>query len=74
MPEHGSPSDNQKHDRSFWLRISKHKVGNIDTTLIGSQNYGIPSHEIAIIVEAWLESLKEQLKQPIKDSLHNPKK
>ena len=36
---------------------------------VTSNNSGIPDAEVAIIVEAWLENVKENIKKPIKDGM-----
>lgn len=56
-------------NRFFQLTITKQKVGNLDTRIIKSTTVGIEPYEIVVAVEAWLENAKDQLKQPIKDSL-----
>ncbi len=45
--------------------VSKDKI-NIRVT---SNNSGIPDPEVVLIVEAWLEKVKENLKKPIKDNM-----
>ena len=36
---------------------------------VKSNNSGIPDAEVVIIVEAWLENVRENLKKPIKDGM-----
>ena len=66
--------DNKKTDSDkkpilrFGLLIEKRFVNNQEQTRITSNNQGIPAPEVVLIVEAWLEKLKESLKQPIKDN------
>lgn len=70
MVQQGSPdSGEEAQNRFFQLIITKQKVGNLDTRIIKSMTIGIEPYEVVIAVEAWLENAKEQLKQPIKDSL-----
>ena len=53
----------------FGLRIAKLSDRNNDGFLISSQNEGIPNAEVLLIVEAWLEKMKDGFKEPIKDNM-----
>ena len=65
------------HDRSdsskeivlrFGLLIDKIIKDNIMRFEIKSNNTGIPDAEVILIVETWLDKIKDNFKQPIKDS------
>ena len=65
------------HDRSdsskeivlrFGLLIDKIIKDNIIRFEIKSNNTGIPDAEVILIVETWLDKIKDNFKQPIKDS------
>ena len=64
------------HDRSnsskeivlrFGLLIDKIIKDNTMRFEIKSNNSGIPDAEIILLIEAYLEKIKENFKQPIKD-------
>ncbi len=64
------------HDRSnsskeivlrFGLLIDKIIKDNTIRFEIKSNNSGIPDAEIILLIEAYLEKIKENFKQPIKD-------
>lgn len=59
--------DSPKTTLRFGLKVDKIMEGKNVQFKIGSQNEGIPDAEIVLIVEAWLERVKENFKQPIKD-------
>lgn len=73
------------HDRSdsskeivlrFGLLIDKIIKDNAMRFEIKSNNTGIPDAEVILLVETWLDKMKENFKQPIKDgftSFHQPK-
>ena len=64
------------HDRSdsskeivlrFGLLIDKIVKDNTMRFEIKSNNTGIPDAEVILLVETWLEKIKDNFKQPIKD-------
>ena len=64
------------HDRSdsskeivlrFGLLIDKIIKNNTMRFEIKSNNTGIPDAEVILLVETWLDKIKENFKQPIKD-------
>ena len=64
------------HDRSdsskeivlrFGLLIDKIIKDNTMRFEIKSNNTGIPDAEVILLVETWLDKIKENFKQPIKD-------
>ena len=73
------------HDRSdsskeivlrFGLLIAKIIKDNTIRFEIKSNNTGIPDAEVILLVETWLDKIKENFKQPIRDgftTFHPPK-
>ena len=65
--------DDDKTDSSeeivlrFGLKIDKVIKGKNIKFQIASHNEGIPDAEIILLVETWLERVKDNFKQPIKD-------
>ncbi len=53
----------------FGLLIDKIAKEGSTQINIKSNNSGIPDAEVVIIVEAWLENVKENLKKPIKENM-----
>ena len=51
----------------FGLKINKVIKGKNVQFRIASHNEGIPDAEVILIIESYLEKLKENFKQPIKD-------
>ena len=51
----------------FGLKIAKVMKGKNVQFQIASHNEGIPDAEIILIIEAYLEKIKDNFKQPIKD-------
>lgn len=68
MDDSDKSSNDKKPVLRFGLLIEKVMVNNQEQTRITSNNQGIPPPEVVLIVEAWLEKIKDSLKQPIKDS------
>lgn len=67
--------DNNRDDKAdsseeivmrFGLKIYKITKGKNVQFKVGSHNEGIPDAEVILLVEAWLEKVKENFKQPIK--------
>ena len=67
MVNHDKPDSSKEIVLRFGLLIDK--VIKDDTTRfeIKSNNTGIPDAEIILLVETWLDKMKESFKQPIKD-------
>ena len=51
----------------FGLKIAKVIKGKNVRFQIASHNEGIPDAEIILLIEAYLEKIKDNFKQPIKD-------
>ena len=51
----------------FGLKINKLIKGKSVQFQIASHNEGIPDAEVILIIESYLEKIKENFKQPIKD-------
>ena len=51
----------------FGLKINKVIKGKNVQFQIASHNEGIPDAEVILIVETWLDKIKENFKQPIND-------
>ena len=68
MDDNKKTSSDKKPILRFGLLIEKTFVNNKEQIRITSNNQGVPPAEVVLIVEAWLEKLKENLKQPIKDN------
>ena len=74
--------DHDKNDSSkeivlrFGLLIDKIIKGDTMRFEIKSNNTGIPDAEVILLVETWLEKMKENFKQPVKDgfTFFKPKK
>ncbi len=74
--------DHDKNDSSkeivlrFGLLIDKIIKGDAMRFEIKSNNTGIPDAEVILLVETWLEKMKENFKQPVKDgfTFFKPKK
>lgn len=62
-------SPNKERTLNFALLIQQWPVANDRQTIVQSVNQGIPDAEIILIVEAWLESVKEKFKNKFKDNL-----
>ena len=54
----------------FGLLIEKEVVNNQEQIRLTSNNQGIPPAEVILIVEAWLDKLKESIQKPIKDNFN----
>jgi len=60
----------------FGLLIDKIIKDNTIRFEIKSNNTGVPDAEVILLVEAWLDKMKESFRQPIRDgftSFHQPK-
>ena len=68
MDDDEKTSSDKKPILRFGLLIEKIFVNDKEQTRITPNNQGIPAPEAILIIEAWLEKMKENLKQPIKDS------
>ena len=68
--------DSDKTDSSkeiilrFGLKIDKVVKGKDLQFKIASHNEGIPDAEVILIIETWLEKIKENFKQPLKDGFN----
>lgn len=51
----------------FGLKINKVIKGKNVQFQIASHNEGIPDAEVILLIEAYLEKIKDNFKQPIKD-------
>ena len=51
----------------FGLKINKVIKGKNVQFQIASHNEGVPDAEVILIIESYLEKIKENFKQPIKD-------
>ena len=53
----------------FGLLVDKTVAQDKVNIRVTSDNNGIPDAEVVLIVEAWLEKVKEHLKKPLKDNM-----
>ena len=77
MGDNGS-EDNDKERvvgvEDFALLIRQIVRGGQSEIAIKSENTGIPTSDVILIVESWLEKVKDDYKKNIKDSLKFGKK
>ncbi len=66
VPEDGNNnSPRREHTIRFILAITK-TYSSSDTLLhVLSQNEGVPNAEVILIIEAWLEQMKDRFKEKI---------
>ena len=65
------PFENTPNQRMFALAIISEKVGeNQEKTELKTKSRGMSLPEAIFWIEAWLESMKEKLKKPFKDSIN----
>ncbi len=69
MANNGSEDKDEKRIIKFALLIQLIVQGNKINYEIRSENEGIADSEIILIVESWLDKVKENYKNKIKDSL-----
>ena len=69
MGNHDKTNNPKETILRFGLLIDKIIEGNQVRLEVKSQNNGIPDAEVILIVEAWLEKMKDNFKQPIKDGM-----
>lgn len=67
MGNHDRPDSSKEIVIRFGLLIDKVIKDNTIRFEIKSNNSGIPDAEVILLVETWLEKMKENFKQPIKD-------
>ena len=67
MVNHDRPDSSEEIVLRFGLLIDKIIKNNTLRFEIKSNNSGIPDAEVILIIETYLEKIKENFKQPIKD-------
>ena len=67
MVNHNRPDSSEEIVLRFGLLIDKIIKNNTIRFEIKSNNSGIPDAEVILIIESYLEKIKENFKQPIKD-------
>ena len=67
MVSHDRPDSSEEIVLRFGLLIDKIIKDNTMRFEIKSNNTGIPDAEVILLVETWLDKMKENFKQPIKD-------
>ena len=67
MVNHDRPDSSKEIVLRFGLLIDKIIKDNTVRFEIKSNNTGIPDAEVILLVETWLDKMKENFKQPIKD-------
>ncbi len=64
------PFENKQNQRMFALAIISEKTGNTETTQIKTKGQSMSLPEAIFYIESWVESVKEKLKKPFKDSFN----
>jgi len=67
MVNHDRPDSSKEIVLRFGLLIDKIIKDDTMRFEIKSNNSGIPDAEVILIVETWLDKIKENFKRPIKD-------
>ena len=67
MVDHDRPDSSKEIVLRFGLLIDKIIKDNTMRFEIKSNNTGIPDAEVILLVETWLDKIKDNFKQPIKD-------
>ena len=67
MVNHDRPGSSKEIVLRFGLLIDKIIKDNTMRFEIKSNNTGIPDAEVILLVETWLDKIKENFKRPIKD-------
>ena len=71
MVNHDRPDSSEEIVLRFGLLIDKIIKNNTTRFEIKSNNSGIPDAEFILIIEAYLEKIKKNFKQPIKVVFHS---
>jgi len=76
MGDHDKSDSSKEIVLRFGLLIDKIIKGDTMRFEIKSNNAGIPDAEVILLVETWLEKMKDNFKQPVKDgfTFFKPKK
>ncbi len=76
MGDHDKSDSSKEIVLRFGLLIDKIIKGDTMRFEIKSNNTGIPDAEVILLVETWLEKMKDNFKQPVKDgfTFFKPKK
>jgi len=69
MDRDEAPRRDKERTLNFGLLIQKTITEQGASILVESHNQGIPDPEVILIVEAWLENVKDRFKGPIKDGM-----
>ena len=67
MVNHDRPDSSKETVLRFVLLIDKIIKDNTMRFEIKSNNTGIPDAKVILLVETWLDKIKDNFKQPIKD-------